>query len=184
LPALGPNGQPQTDPQTGQAILRLYDLGAGKYDVTVETGPSFTTRREEAAQEMIEFVQAYPQAAPLVGDLLVKNLDWPGAEEIAQRLQAMLPPQVTGQGPNGGAPGPDPGAQQMIQQGMAKIGQLSAQLQQAQQALEGLKADKQVEARRLEVEAFRAQTERMQAAHAISRDPVTPAIQPSVVADA
>jgi hypothetical protein len=174
-PALGPDGRPLADPETGQTILRLYDLTLGKYDVTVETGPSFTTRREEAAQQMIEFVQAYPAAAPMVGDLLVKNLDWPGADEIAQRLQAMLPPQASGQA----HPDPDPETQGMIQQGMAKIGQLSSQLQQAQSELAALKADKAVEARRLDVEAFRAQTERMQAAHAISQ--AAPQLQASAV---
>ena len=160
---------------TGEAIVRLYDLGVGKYDVTVETGPSFTTRREEAANQMIALVQAYPQAAPLIGDLLVKNLDWPGADEIAQRLHAVLPPQVSGQG----APGPDPAAQQLMQQGMARIGQLTAQLQQAQQALAALKADKALDARKVEVEAFRAQTERLQAAHALGQPP---ALQPSALA--
>ncbi len=174
-PSLGPNGRPQTDPVTGEAIVRLYDLGVGKYDVTVETGPSFTTRREEAANQMIALVQAYPQAAPLIGDLLVKNLDWPGADEIAQRLHAVLPPQVSGQG----APGPDPAAQQLMQQGMARIGQLTAQLQQAQQALAALKADKALDARKVEVEAFRAQTERLQAAHALGQPP---ALQPSALA--
>ena len=172
-PAIGANGTPQTDPATGQAILRLYDLTLGKYDVTVETGPSFTTRREEAAQQMIAFVQAYPQAAPLIGDLLVKNLDWPGADEIAQRLHALLPPQISGQG--GAAPGPDPHTGQMIQAGLQRIQQLTAQLQAAEQALTTLKADKAVDARKVEVEAFRAQTERMQAAHALSQPPPLPA---------
>ena len=166
-PAIGPNGQPQLDPATGQAILRLYDLTLGKYDVTVETGPSFTTRREEAAQQMIAFVQAYPQAAPLIGDLLVKNLDWPGADEIAQRLHAMLPPQISGQGAP--PPNPDPHVQQMMQAGLQRIQQLTSQLQAAEQTLAALKADKAVDARKLEVEAFRAQTERMQAAHALSQ---------------
>ena len=60
---------------------------------------SFTTKREEASVQMIEFIRAYPNAAPMIGDLLAKNLDWPGADDIAERLKAMLPPQVTGQNP-------------------------------------------------------------------------------------
>ena len=41
---------------------------------------------------MTEMIRAYPQIAPLIGDLLAKNLDWPHADEIGRRLAAMLPP--------------------------------------------------------------------------------------------
>jgi hypothetical protein len=84
-------------------LERLYDLTAGKYDLTVTTGPSFTTRREEAANQMIELIRAYPAAAPVIGDLLARNLDWPGADEIAQRLAALLPPQAKAASPDGEA---------------------------------------------------------------------------------
>jgi hypothetical protein len=65
---------------------RVFDLGVGRYDLTVRAGPSFASRREEAASQMIELIRAFPPAAPLIGDLLAKNLDWPGAEEVARRL--------------------------------------------------------------------------------------------------
>lgn len=81
------------------AITKVFDLTTGKYDVTVEVGPSYTTRREESASQMLEFMRLLPNAAPLLGDLLAKNLDWPGADEIAKRLHAMLPPPVLGQNP-------------------------------------------------------------------------------------
>jgi hypothetical protein len=80
----GENGEPVP-------MTRIYDLTAGKYDVTVTTGPSFTTRREEAATQMTEMVRAFPDAAPVIGDLIAKNLDWPGADEIAERLKAINP---------------------------------------------------------------------------------------------
>ena len=48
---------------------------------------------------MMEMVRSFPQAAPLIGDLIAKNLDWPGADEIAQRLSAMLPPAAQGKNP-------------------------------------------------------------------------------------
>ncbi|MTJ81743.1 MAG: hypothetical protein F8N37_12095 [Telmatospirillum sp.] len=93
-----PINQPQADGKV------LYDLTVGKYDVVVDAGPSYETRREEAAAQMIELLQAYPQAAPAIADLLVKNLDWPGADEIAQRLQALAQQQQ-----------PDPQAAQQAQ---------------------------------------------------------------------
>ncbi|MDP3385038.1 MAG: portal protein, partial [Phenylobacterium sp.] len=90
----------ETD-ETGQVreVRRIYDLSVGKYDLTVRAGPSFTSRREEAATQMIQLIQAYPAAAPVIGDLLARNLDWPGADEIAQRLSSLLPAQVRGEAP-------------------------------------------------------------------------------------
>ena len=80
-------------------VMKVYDVTAGKYDITVSTGPSYTSKREESAAQMMEFIRVLPAAAPLIGDLLAKNMDWPGADEISDRLQAMLPPQIAGQNP-------------------------------------------------------------------------------------
>lgn len=80
----GPNGKTQ----------KLYNPKLGEYEVAVTIGPSFATKRAEAADSMLAFMKAVPQAAPLVGDLIAKNMDWPGAEDIAARLAMMLPPQV------------------------------------------------------------------------------------------
>ena len=72
----------------------MVDLTAGKYDLQVQAGPGFTTRRQEAAEQMTEMVRAFPNAAPLLGDLLAKNLDWPDADKVADRLKFLLPPEV------------------------------------------------------------------------------------------
>lgn len=70
----------------------LNDVSVGKYDVVVVTGPAYTTRRAEAADGMMQLAQAVPDKAALFLDILVKNLDWPGADEIAARLRKTLPP--------------------------------------------------------------------------------------------
>jgi hypothetical protein len=75
----------------------LNDLSIGTYDVTVTVGPSFTSQRSEARQSMAEFIQYYPQAAPLIGDLYSKAMDWPGAQEVSERLEYLLPPEVKAQ---------------------------------------------------------------------------------------
>jgi hypothetical protein len=84
----------------------------------VSTGPSFTTRREEAAYQMTEMMRALPASAPILGKHLAKNLDWPGADEIAEELEAassgQLPPQV----------------QQMIEKGKEEIARLTEENQQ------------------------------------------------------
>lgn len=80
-----------------QAITKIFDLGVGKYTVTVSAGPSYSTKRQESAEQMMEFIRIFPQSAAFIGDLLAKNLDWPGADQVAERLKAMLPPQAQGQ---------------------------------------------------------------------------------------
>jgi hypothetical protein len=91
-------GQPMVD-EMGQAIMAMHDFSAGKYDLTVKTGPSFTTRREEAAYSMTEALRAFPDGASVIVPELAKNLDWPGADDIAEKLEAkssgQLPPEVT-----------------------------------------------------------------------------------------
>ena len=125
------NGKPQTD-EMGQPITRVYDLTAGKYDLTVTTGPSYTTRRQESATEMMELLRAFPQAAPVVGDLLAKNLDWPGADEIAERLKKLVPGQE---------PQIPPEMQKAIEDGKQQI----ADLTEENQSLKMEKANKEAE---------------------------------------
>lgn len=72
----------------------LNDPSIGTYDVVVTVGPSFSTQRTEARQSMSDFIQYYPAAAPLIGDLFAKAMDWSGAEEFAKRLEYLLPPEI------------------------------------------------------------------------------------------
>lgn len=138
---------------------RIYDLGVGKYDVTISTGPSYQSRRQEAVASMLDLVKADPQVLGIAGDLLVKNMDWPGAQEIAKRLKLMLPPAIQ-QSENNESPLP-PEAQQAIAQLTQQNQELSQQLQQTQQDLQsGLSAKK------LETES----RERIQASQARIRE--------------
>jgi Phage P22-like portal protein len=92
----------ETVGMNGKPVL-LNDLSQGTYDVRVKVGPSYATRRAEAADSMLQFIQAVPQAAGVAADLVARNMDWPGAGEIARRLQRMLPPQISGEAPPPGA---------------------------------------------------------------------------------
>lgn len=77
-----------------QAMARVYDLTAGKYDLAVEAGPSFTTQREEANQALTELIRAFPAAAPALAGLVLKTFDFPGAQEAAD----LIAKQAEGQG--------------------------------------------------------------------------------------
>jgi hypothetical protein len=78
------------EPTRGQS--RAFDLNAGRYDVTVDMGPSYATKRQEAVATSLEFMRVYPNAAPAMGDLVAENMDWPGSKKMAERLKKMLPP--------------------------------------------------------------------------------------------
>lgn len=143
---VGEQGQQQL-----QDLTNVYDLTTGKYDVVVDVGPGFTTKRQEAASQMIEFSRVNPQASALISDLIAKNLDWPGAQEISERFKAMLPPQITGENPEIQALQQQ--LQQIQQQAQQAVGQLQTQIQQMEQ-------DKALELRKLEIEAYKAETDR------------------------
>lgn len=165
---IAPTGQAVTEQQgpDGAVVGAIYDITAGKYDLTVSSGPSFTTRREEAALQMESFIQKAPDSALIIGDLYAKNLDWPGADEIADRLKRMVPPQALGeQGPQ-----IPPQVQQQLEQQGQMIQQGGQMLQQQAQKIQQLENDQGIKMRELdikeqelEIKGFEAQTARIQA---------------------
>lgn len=76
---------------------RIYDLSVGKYDVAVTTGPSFSTKRKEAAQAQMELVKAAPEVMQCIGDMMVKSQDWPDADKVADRMKHYLHPAIQAQ---------------------------------------------------------------------------------------
>lgn len=163
-PVMGPNGQPQVqtdaagqpilDPISGQpiAVERIYDLTVGKYDVTVEVGPGFASRREQAANQMLEVVKAYPAAAQVIAPELARNMDWPGAEKLADALGALGQQQAQQGGPQ---------AEQA-----AALAKMQGEQQLNQQRMEG---DQQLAQQQAENEAALART-RMMADIQLKRD--------------
>ncbi len=83
---------PTTPKPRGCAVLN--DVTIGAYDITIDTGPGYSTRRAEAKDGMAQFIQAAPQVAPLILDLYAKAQDWPLANEIAERIETVLPPAI------------------------------------------------------------------------------------------
>lgn len=77
--------------KTGQ---KIYNLTVGTYDVTVATGPSYTSKRQEAVDTQTQIIQAAPELMQIMGDILFSNMDSPGADKIAERLKIMLPPEL------------------------------------------------------------------------------------------
>ena len=119
-----------------QAIQKIYDLGVGQYDIILDVGASDReSRRQEAVNSMMTLVESFPAILQVVADLLVRNMDWPGAKEIADRLKKWVPPQFLDdqdESPEAQAARLQAQAGQMQQQLQA----LSSELQQAKQAIE------------------------------------------------
>jgi hypothetical protein len=75
-------------------IEKIYNPNVGKYDVVVATGPGYATKRQEALEAMAQLLQGNPQLWAVAGDLFVKNMDWPGAQEMAKRFAKTIDPKL------------------------------------------------------------------------------------------
>ena len=72
----------------------LNDMSKGNFDVRVSTGPSYTTKRVETAEMLMELTRSVPKIGELGADILVDNLDISGADKLAERLRKTLPPEL------------------------------------------------------------------------------------------
>jgi len=84
--------------QMGAMIEKVYNPSIGTYDVMVTTGPGYMTKRQEALDAMSMILQSNPQLWTVAGDLFIKNMDWPGAQEMAARFKKILDPKVLAEG--------------------------------------------------------------------------------------
>ena len=96
---LGDDGKPDmveiNKPQMIDGVEKiLNDMSSGSYDVMMEQGPSYTTKREQAKDGMTAFIQALPQAAGVVGDMYAKVMDFPDAEGFGERMEFLMPPEL------------------------------------------------------------------------------------------
>lgn len=135
-------------------VERVNDLTIGKYDVRVSVGPNYSTRRQETAEGMLEFIRAIPGAAQITGDLVAKAQDWPDADQFADRLKKMLPPEMQ----EDGDMTPE---QAQLQAAAQQIQQMQQYIEQMQQQPEIRKAD--AEATEAEADAQKAGVEAAQA---------------------
>ncbi len=141
------------------SIQRIFNPNVGTYDVYTTTGPSFTTRRVEAVEAMTAMTQANPQLWGVIGDQLVQNMDWPGAEEMAERLKlTLIPPVQEMLKKDEGEPEVPP----QILQAMQQLHQQVDVMQQAGAKIEqeniDLKADASNKAAEIEIKRIEANT--------------------------
>jgi len=90
---IGDDGKPEllTINQRDSVGRVLNDISVGQYDVVMETGPGYNSKRQEAVDNMLPLLSAAPGLMQVAGDLVFRNMDWPGADIIADRLAAANP---------------------------------------------------------------------------------------------
>jgi hypothetical protein len=146
--------------EQGIVIKKIYNPGVGRYDVAVTTGPSYMTKRQESLDAMSLLLQGNPNLWAVAGDLFIKNMDWPGAQEMSQRFAKTIDPKLLSDA--------DDPALQAAQQQMEAMGkemdQMHMMLQNVSKSMEA--QDLQVKQFDSQVKAYDAETKRISAVQA------------------
>jgi Phage P22-like portal protein len=149
--------QPGTD-ENGVAKI-LNDVTVGEYDVVMDTGPGYNSKRQEASESMATILAADPNLMSQIGDLWFRNMDFPGADVIADRLATLNPlAKIDDKSP-------------IPPQVQMQLAQAQAQIQQLQQALQAEQMDKKYRAT-VQQQVQEAETEREKMRLQVKREDV------------
>jgi hypothetical protein len=118
--------------ENGKPVPKSPQIADIRYDLVLDTGPSFQTQREETASTIVDLAHNYPDLMKFAGDIAIGSMNFKGAREIAARLKRAIPPQVVGEDE-------DPetqlaAAKQQLEQGKEIVAQLTQKV--AEQAHE------------------------------------------------
>jgi hypothetical protein len=141
---IAPTGQPVTPRLDGQGNVtgKIFDITAGKYDLTVKAGPSFTSMREESRLMMQEAIQAGGDAVvPVLLPEVARLMDWPNADQIAAKLDAQFNPSQSS----------SPELQQRIQASVQRLQQLEDENQALTSDYQAKLIDVQLKGRELDI---------------------------------
>jgi hypothetical protein len=155
----------QDDPNAPDPAV-IFNPNVGEYSVEADVGPAYGTQRQEAANAFSEIMQQNPAAFQIVGDYWAANSDFPGADELAERLKRGLPPQYKA--------GPDPqvvqvqqAAQQQAQHAHELLGQADQEIAQLKQQLATLQMQGKDKDDELKIKDYDAETRRLAAVGSI-----------------
>ena len=142
--------------QQGVVVEKIYNPGVGKYDVVATTGPGYATKRQEALEAMAQLLQGNPQLWQVAGDLFVKNMDWPGAQEMSKRFAKTIDPKLMGDSEDNPALA---AAQQQMQAMGQEMEQMHTMLQNVSKSMD--MRELEVKEFDSQVKAFDAETKRL-----------------------
>lgn len=156
--------QMQEDSQLNR-VRAIFNPSVGRYEVVVDAGPSYDTKREEAFEALTNLIVGNPAMAQVIGDLYMAVADFPIADKLRERMRNWI--NVTNPGVVGD--GPSPQEQQLIQQ----LHAAADMIKQLQEALVEKESALDIENRRLDMEAINHLALRMEN----ERDAVTSAFK-------
>jgi len=143
------------DPNNPMLVIeKIYNPSVGLYDVCVTTGPGYMTKRQEALDAMSMLLQSNPQLWTVAGDLFIKNMDWPGAQEMAKRFAKIIDPKVL--------EGSDDSAE--MQAAKMQIDALTQELNRMVEAVNGIETS--LKQQEVQIKAYDAETKRISAVQA------------------
>jgi Phage P22-like portal protein len=147
------------DPNNPSVIIEtIYNPSIGKYDAIASSGPSYATKREQSMEAMAQILQGNPELWRVAGDLFVKNMDWPGADQLASRLARTVDPALVAEEDTSPA----------FQAAQLKIQEMGQQLDQLHQMLQNVRNSEEVRTNEIkefeaQIKAYSAETQRMAA---------------------
>jgi hypothetical protein len=145
----------------GIVIETIYNPSVGTYDAIADSGPGYATKREQSMEAMAQILQGNPELWAVAGDLFVKNMDWPGADQLAARLARTVDPKLLSEEDNSPA---FQAAQQQIQEMGQQLDQMHSMLKNVHNSEEMRTNEiKEFEA---QIKAYSAETQRMAALQA------------------
>ena len=142
--------------EQGVVVEKIYNPGVGKYDIVATTGPGYATKRQEALEAMAQLLQGNPQLWQVAGDLFVKNMDWPGAQEMAKRFAKTIDPKLMGD--NEDNPALQAAQQQMLAMGH-EMEQMHTMLQNVSKSMD--MRELEIKEFDSQIKAFDAETKRL-----------------------
>ena len=147
--------------EQGVVIEKIYNPGVGKYDVVATTGPGYATKRQEALEAMAQLLQGNPQLWTVAGDLFVKNMDWPGAQEMSKRFRKTIDPSILA----------DDDKSPELQAAEQQIQAMGAEMENMHQMIQNVSKSIEVQEQRrkdyeAEIKAYQAETQRITATQA------------------
>jgi len=147
--------------EQGIVMEKVYNPNVGTYDVCVTTGPSYMTKRQESLDAMSQILQGNPQLWAVAGDLFIKNMDWPGAQEMSVRFAKTMDPKLLADDDKS----PElQAAEQQIQAMSQEMDQMHTMLQNVSKSMEMQEIErKDFEA---QIKLFDAETKRLSAIQA------------------
>lgn len=127
---LGADEEPRTvlinqEHEDDSGAKHNYKISGSRIKLVITAGKAYGSKRAESFDTISQVVQTSPNMFPMIGDILFRNSDMAGADQLAERFHKMLPPALQNDENN---PLP-PQAQAAVAQAQQQVQALQGELQ-------------------------------------------------------